>query len=280
MIKSIFLKNGKQLSFAYGLTALGHLADILYPLATGIAINGVLSGNYAAVGWLIGCHLAELILMTTSKMVDTRIFAKLYATLAGDIVRQSHSQEVDPSVIAARAALSREYVTFFEVTIQLMLYAAIALVVSLSALFWFDTIIGAFCLFLIIPLLAISRWLGKRSGRLNKGLNDRLEKEIDLLREGRSDRVARHFKALGGWRVKLSDGEAHAYAMMESSVIILFAAALWRIGEMPQVQAGDVYAIFSYVWRFVSSLDQVPQLVQQWAKLRDLDQRMGLDEGA
>jgi ABC-type multidrug transport system fused ATPase/permease subunit len=277
MIKSILSKNGRPLGLAYGLTALGHLADILYPLATGVAINGVLSGNYAAVGWLIGCHFAEMVLRTTSKVADTRIFAKLYANLAGEVVLQSHEQEVDPSVIAARAALSREYVTFFEVTVQLMLYAVIALVVSLSALFWFDPKIGAFCLFLFVPLFIVSRWLGWRSTLLNKGLNDRLEKEIDLLREGSPQRVARHFRALGGWRIKLSDAEAKAFAAMESTVIILFAAALWRIGTMPNVQAGDVYAIFSYVWRFVSSLDQVPQLVQQWAKLRDLDQRMTLD---
>jgi len=35
------------------------------------------------------------------------------------------------------------------------------------------------------------------------------------------------------------------------------------------------YAIFAYLWKFVMALDQVPQLVQQVAKLRDLDRRVG-----
>ncbi len=38
--------------------------------------------------------------------------------------------------------------------------------------------------------------------------------------------------------------------------------------------AGDVYAVFSYVWRFVLALDQVPVTVQQWAKLKDLNRRL------
>jgi hypothetical protein len=58
------------------------------------------------------------------------------------------------------------------------------------------------------------------------------------------------------------------------TVIALFVAALWRVGDVGGYQAGDVFAIFSYLWRFVSSLDQVPVLIQKLARLKDLDARM------
>jgi len=62
---------------------------------------------------------------------------------------------------------------------------------------------------------------------------------------------------------------------MEMLVIALFVAALWQVGAAEtKSQAGDVFAIFSYLWRFVESPDQVPVLIQKSAKLRDLDRRL------
>lgn len=276
MIGHIARKNSKALFRVYALGAAGHGAELLYPLATGIAINGVLSGNYWAIGWLVACHTAQMILHVISKRFDTRVFTRIYADFAGSVVENGHKTGVDPSTIAARASLSREFIDFFEFDLDAALYAVIAIVVSLSALFWFDRAIGACCLFLIIPLSFVAQWLSKRSTRLNKGLNDRLEKEVELIRSGRGLSVNRHFRALSGWRIKLSDAEATAFGLMESIVILLFAAALWRVGQMDDVKAGDVYAIFSYVWRFVWSLDQVPIIVQKLAKLKDLDGRFEL----
>jgi hypothetical protein len=62
---------------------------------------------------------------------------------------------------------------------------------------------------------------------------------------------------------------------MEISVILLFVVALARLADGDATRAGDIYAIFAYLWKFVVALDQVPQLVQQMAKLRDLNERLG-----
>jgi hypothetical protein len=277
MLTLLARRHARPLSFTYLLTSLGHLAELAYPFATGLAINGVLTGNYLALGWLIGCHLLQMVLTVASKLIDTRIFTHIYGKFASDIVSAAHAAGVDRNVIVARAALSREYVTFFEEEVPRLLYAVAALLVSLSALFWYDATIGFFCLLLFLPLLAIGNWLAKRSRVLNEGLNNRLEMEVGLLQGYHPARIARHYKALGFWRIKLSDAEARAFGLMEMTVIVLFAAALWRVGDMPRIQAGDVYAIFSYIWRFVSSLDQVPQLIQRLAKLKDLDVRFATD---
>ncbi|MBL8298327.1 MAG: hypothetical protein JNN30_08275 [Rhodanobacteraceae bacterium] len=263
-----------QLCSAYAVSMAGSLAGQLYPLATALAINGVLEGRYAAIGWLIACHFSALVLEVAAKMLDTRVFTRVYADLAGSFVRRAHEEGQDPSLIAARSALSREYVTFLERDVPAALFAAIGLVVSLSALFWLDTAIGLACLGLVLPLLAINRWLARHSLALNRRLNDRLEREVDVLRRGRAGTVERHFRALGAWRVRLSDAEAKAFGAMEISVILLFVVALMRLAGQEATQAGDIYAIFAYLWKFVAALDQVPPLVQQLAKLRDLNERL------
>ncbi len=145
-------------------------------------------------------------------------------------------------------------------------------------LVWFDPFIGAMCMVLLIPLGLTGHWLSKKSERLNKGLNDRLEKEVGLLQRGQSSGIKRHFRALGVWRVRLSDAEAKAFGIMEIIVIALFVAALWKMGQDKTLLAGTIYAIFTYIWRFVSSLDQAPQIIQQLAKIRDLDRRFDTDD--
>lgn len=274
MIASSIKAHWRRLVAAYALSLAGSLAGQLYPLATALAINGVLERNFLAIGWLVACHCAALVLEVGAKMLDTRVFARIYAAVAGDFVLRAHAQGLDPSIIAARSALSREYVTFLERDVPALLFALLGLAVSLSALFWYDIVIGATCLGLVLPLLAVNRWLARRSFLLNGGLNDRLEREIEVLRSGRPLAVRRHFRALGGWRVRLSDAEATAFGMMEIAVIALFVAALARLAQGDALRAGDIYAIFAYLWKFVAALDQVPQLVQQSAKLRDLDARL------
>lgn len=265
-----------RLMAAYLLTASGMVAGLLYPLATGLAINGMLSGAYSSVLWLVGCHAAQLVLTVVSKRYDTRVFTRIYTALASQVVSQSRADGLDPARVAARASLSREYTNFLEEDVSRILYAAVALSISLSALVVLEPVLAFACLALGGPLLLVGHWLDRRSSILNRGLNNRLESEISILSDGSERRVRRHFEALAGWRIKLSDAEAAAFGLMEMLVIVLFVAALWQVGTADtKPQAGDVFAIFSYLWRFVESLDQVPVLIQKSAKLRDLNQRLG-----
>ena len=120
------------------------------------------------------CHGTALLLEVSDKMVDTRVFTRLYADIAGAFVLRAHADGVDPSLIAARSSLSREYVNFLERYVPALLFAVIGLAVSLTTLFWLDSAVGAACLGLVLPLLLINRWLARRSLALNHGLNDRL----------------------------------------------------------------------------------------------------------
>jgi ABC-type multidrug transport system fused ATPase/permease subunit len=275
MLRELARAHRGRLAIAYGLTTSGLIAAMLYPFATGLAINGVLSGNYSAVLWLVGVHASQLVLTVASKRYDTRVFTRIYGALASDIVSRSRAECVEPARVAARVALSREYTTFLEHDATRVLYAVVALNVSLGALVLLEPVLALACLVLGGPLLVIGRWLDRRSGLLNARINHRLEHEVGLLATANESRVKRHFAVLAGWRIKLSDAEATAFGLMEVLVILLFVVALWHVGRAEEApRAGDVFAMFSYLWRFVESLDQVPILIQKLAMLRDLDKRL------
>jgi hypothetical protein len=259
---------------AYGLTALANASGQIYPLMTALAINGVLAGDFRPIVALGLWHLVMMGLEVAAKMYDTRVFTSIHADLAEQFVFRAHQQRLDPGLIAGRAILSREYVDFFEKDVPGMMQALIGLGVAMTVLVSLDWVVGAACVVLLVPLTLINLALGRRAITLNRGLNNRLEAEVALIGRGRPTTVRRHFRSLGQWRVRLSDSEARAFGLMEISVIVLIGAALWRLSQGEAIQAGDVYAVFSYVWRFVLALDQVPVFVQQVAKLKDLDRRI------
>ncbi|MFN7128774.1 MAG: ABC transporter six-transmembrane domain-containing protein [Brevundimonas sp.] len=274
MILGVARSHARSLGSAYGLTVLAHLSGQLYPLVTAFAINGVLARDYRPIMALAAWHLMMMATEVAAKMYDTRVFTRVYADLAGQFVIRAHAEGVPPTLITARAMLSREYVDFLEKDVPGALTAAVGLITAMAVLISLDHVVGLICLALIVPLTFINMALGRRATVLNRGLNDRLEREVALLGRGRPSTVVRHFNALAWWRIRLSDSQARAFGLMELSVIVLIGAALWRLAASDAVQAGDVYAIFSYVWRFVFALDQVPETVQQIAKLKDLNRRM------
>lgn len=274
MIGGLFKANKLRLIFAYTLTIAGYLAAQIYPLFTGYAINGVVSKNYYPVLFLCIVHFIMVSLEVAAKMVDTRVFATIHATFASDMVALGRDKRLDPPLIAGRSILLREYITFLERDVPAALLSIISFGVASTALFLLDPVIGFACLLLLVPSYLINRRLAEKSKKLNEGLHDRLEREISLLQSSGGAGIRRHYKAAALWRIKLSDLEATSYGLLELFVITLFAVAFWRVATQAMVEPGTIYIIFTYVWRYVVCLDQVPQIVQQIDKLRDISRRL------
>jgi ABC-type multidrug transport system fused ATPase/permease subunit len=141
-------------------------------------------------------------------------------------------------------------------------------------------------------LLAIEPWIGvaslgglllclsllPRFARHNQGLhqrlNDRLEKEIGLVAKVGTVTLKRHYRVLSRLRIQLSNREAGAYLFVGSVAAVLFVIAISQLALAPSVKAGHVYAVMTYLWTFVSSLDEAPSMVDQLARLRDIGKRV------
>ena len=66
---------------------------------------------------------------------------------------------------------------------------------------------------------------------------------------------------------------------MEFFVLALIVAALGWYCARPGVEAGDIYAVFSYILMFIGGLYDVPMLIQQLARLHDIGGRVSLAKG-
>ncbi len=276
VLKSLFRSNYRSILFTYGLTVLENSFELLYPLVIGFAIDGLLKGNYSSIISFLCTWFVHAVTAIFRHVYDTRIFTRIYSNLVTAMVVEQSQQGVSYSQIAARSTLSREFIDFFERNIPQIIAGLFSFTGAFVMLFIYDVQIGLYCLALLIPLIAINRSYAHKSQRLNQNLNNQLEQEVTILMQSHFETVRSHYQAIAKWRVHLSNAEALNHGFMELFKILLAATVMIRTTWIPGIQAGESFAIISYLWNFLKSLEDIPTLVQQVIRLEDIGQRMQL----
>jgi hypothetical protein len=271
----LFRANWRPVLVTYALYNVENLLGLAQPYVIGVAINGLLQGQYSVLALLAGQHLASLFVGTARRMYDTRAFSAIYTDTATRLVCQQRNAGVSVSQVAARSSLSRELVDFFEHELKGLFSSAYGVIGGLSMLVLYDWHLVGFCVLLVAPLVVLSRRLARRSFVLNASLNDQLEREVEIIEDGHDHSVREHYRLQAKWRIRLSDMEAWNFLQMEFFILALFIASLTRYCSHPGAEAGDIYAVFAYVMMFVCGLDFVPSMTQQLARLHDIAWRVG-----
>jgi ABC-type multidrug transport system fused ATPase/permease subunit len=263
-----------RIAFTYALTVIEDLLELSYPWATGLAINGLLAKDYRMIAPVMIAWLLHTAIGCGRQMYDTRLYTRVYNAIVTDTVLRQRQAGVEPTRVAARSAMSREFVTFFEKDMPVVLNTLVSAVGSAAILFYYDLAIGAVAALLFVPVAIINRRYMRRSLMLNEGLNNQLEQEVQVIEAAQEGAVTRHFAELRGWRIKLSDADAFNWTTIEGLSILVFLLVLLRVAYMPNADVGTIFAIFVYVWRLMEKLDMMPQIVQQLMRLKDIRRRI------
>ncbi len=263
-----------RIAFTYTLTVIEDLLELSYPWATGLAINGLLAHDYRMIVPVMVAWLLHTAIGCGRQMYDTRLYTQVYNAIVTDTVLRQRQSGIEPTKVAARSAMSREFVTFFEKDMPVVLNTLVSIVGSAAILFYYDLVLGALAVLLFIPVLIINRKYMKRSLTLNEGLNNQLEHEVQVIETAQEPAVIRHFSEVRAWRIKLSDADALNWTAIEGLSILAFLLVLLRVTYMPNADVGTIFAIFVYVWRLMEKLDLMPQIVQQLMRLKDIRRRI------
>jgi ABC-type multidrug transport system fused ATPase/permease subunit len=263
-----------RIALTYSLTVIEDLLELSYPWATGVAINGLLARDYRMVAPVLIAWLLHAAIGCARQMYDTRLYTQVYNTVVIDTVLRQRQAGVESTKVAARSAMSREFVTFFEKDMPVVLNTLVSIVGSAAILFYYDVIIGAIAALLFIPVTIINRSYMRRSLMLNEGLNNQLEEEVRVVQAAQEQAVTSHFAAVRDWRVKLSDADALNWTAIEGLSILVFLVVLLRVTYMANTDVGTIFAIFVYVWRLMEKLNLMPQIVQQLMRLKDIRRRI------
>ena len=173
-----------RIAFTYALTVIEDLLELSYPWATGLAINGLLAQDYRMIAPVMIAWVLHTAIGCGRQMYDTRLYTEVYNTIVIDTVLRQRQSGIEPTKVAARSAMSREFVTFFEKDMPVVLNTLVSIVGSAAILFYYDLVIGAVAALLFIPVAIINRSYMRRSLMLNEGLNNQLEHEVQVDRGG------------------------------------------------------------------------------------------------
>lgn len=263
-----------RIALTYALTLTEDLLELSYPWATGVAINGVLDGHMEYAAPLIVAWAARSTIGLVRRMYDTRLYTEIYNHIVEMTILRQRRAGVPATRVAARSAMSREFVTFFEKDVATLVTTLVGIFGSLGMLFWYDVIIGGMMGCLFIPVIIVNNSYVRKSFVFNRELNNQLEEEVKAIDTADPDVLKAHFTAVRTWRVRLSDAEAFNWSIIEVLSILLLVGVLVRITYMDEVSAGEIFAMIVYVWQFMENLDNVPELLQQLTRLQDIRKRI------
>jgi ABC transporter transmembrane region len=272
-------RHARALSLTYALTLIENGFRVAYPLAIGLAIDRLLASDPAGLIPLAMVWMAHIIVGLTRHLYDTRAFTHVYSDLVAEMVAAQRNIGVLPETLAARAGLARELIAFFQVSIPALVSAVTLFIGAVIMLFSHDWLVGAMALMALLPMLGAMLWFSQRSYGLNARLNDRLEREIDIVVRQSAPRLRRHLFTLRGWRIRISNAEATTWGVIEISMLVLAISVLVRLAGLEGVGPGFIYAVLAYVFDFYDALNNLPIIIQDASRAADISRRIAGGDG-
>ncbi len=267
-----------RLGITYLLFSLEMTGSLLRPFFLGMAINDLMEHSYRGLILLSLVHFVWLVIGTIRHRYDTRTYSAIYTSLVTKFLsRKIKSQEV--SKLSAHSTLAREFVDFLEFDLVYIIEAVYNILGSMILLFFYQSSVVLLCLAILLPVMTISYFYGKKMKRLTQLKNDELEKQVNVISSGDSTAIQKHFNNLRKWQIRISDQEAWNFGMMELMVMVVIALSLLITNQVAgtTVLAGNIIGIYTYILKFVSGLDTIPYTVQRITALNDITQRIRLE---
>lgn len=276
-LKLLARRHRKKLFFTFLLVVAENVTYLLYPILAGVSINAILSGQtlnavlYGVMILFIWC------LGAARRSVDTRVFARIYAVLAVSVVITQRNNKLNHSTVAARVALSREFVDFFELHLPMFITSLVSMFGAAVMLLIIEFWAGVACLVILAFLTCFLPGYTYKNEALYNKLNNRLEKEVDFVNKARVLSLERHYLTLARLRIRLSDREATGYLSIGVLVALLFSLTIVGMTQSTGINAGHIYSVMTYMWMFATSLDDGPQLLEKYSQLKDIGKRVNTE---
>jgi ABC-type multidrug transport system fused ATPase/permease subunit len=278
ILRKLMMKHRLQLLFTYLLFSVEMLGALLRPYFLGEAVNDLMKGSYHGLIILSVVHISWLVIGTIRHMYDTRTYSAIYTSLVTKFLSRRFEQK-DVSKLSAHSTLAREFVDFLEYDLVYVIEAAYNLFGSLILLYFYDSSVVFVCLAILLPVMGISYFYGRKMKRLSRLKNDELEQQVNIISSGNKEAIKKHYNSLRKWQIRISDQEAWNFGLMEILVVVVIGISLLVTNTAlgTGVLAGSLIGIYNYILKFVSGLDTIPYTVQRLTSLNDITRRIELE---
>lgn len=266
---SLFGPERLRVLAAYGLLFVEEVSLLALPALIGVTIDRLLVGDQTGLLLLAAGAGAILLSGALRRVYDTRVFAAAEQRLS-----QAVMSSVDtPGVRVARLRQVHEVVQTYERSVPEGLAAIVAGVGSLAVSAWYDWRVGLAGLAVAATLVAMDRLYAGKVERLNAALNDRTERDFEVLSSARPRGLRAHLMRRRKLQVARSDAEIGIYLMNWIVLLTLIVGTLALIAT-PKATPGAVFAQLSYILAFAESWNRWPALTERLAHARDVARRL------
>ena len=267
-----------KLTLTYSLFAIETLGLLLRPYFLGTAVDGLLKGEHRELVILVIVHLSYLIVGTIRHMYDTRTFSAIYTEFVTRLLSRPVGDR-DVSKLSAHSTLARQVVDFLEFDFNYIVEAAYNIIGSLVILLLYQRTVMVMCLLVLVPILVLGVMYGRRTTKLNRGMYDELENQVDIIGGSDPKAIVAHYRELRNWQVRLSDQEAWNFGSTEFLVLAVITGALIVSTETGHsgLGVGGIIVIYNYILKFAAGLETVPYTIQRMSALKDILRRMNAE---
>ncbi len=279
-LKYLVKRFWKRTLLTWILVLLEGISLVAMPMVIGWAVDDLMGSSLTGVFKLAALCLFLLFVGASRRVYDTRAYAKIYNTVANELVAQEQKQNTILSKISARTNLFTEFIQFLEESIPGIIQQFINLAGTLIIIVFIDVKVFFACLISVAITAVIYGFSERRIFRLNKGGNDEIEKQVDILASNNEVKIHNHFKNLMAWRIKLSDLETLNFSLIWIVLAAVLVFTVITVTSSGNVTFGQVVSTVMYVFGFIESIMIFPLYYQQIIRLQEIATRLATPQRA
>ena len=263
-----------KLIFTWALLLLEATLELLFPLAIGFSVDGLLANSYTGLTGLGLLSVAVLIVGAGRRFYDTRVYAGIFQALANSLVAFDKQQNLSTSRVTARTNLLYELIEFLEDSLPTLIKGLVGFLGVLLIIGIIDIELMLYCLAATILIALVYLLTGRMIFRFNKHQNDELEQQVAVLAQDRPRRIRLHFLRLMKWNIKLSDLETVSFSVLWLILGSLLLGSIVLIVENIDISFGQKLTAIMYVFQYIEVVMSFPLFFQQIVRLSEISQRL------
>lgn len=251
------------------------LAIVAMPLVIGWAVDDLLDRNVAGLAKLAALCLLLLFVGAGRRFYDTRAYAEIFRRVADELVHRERGRETTLSKLSARSQLFGEFTAFLEEAVPDLVLQLINLVGTLIIIGIISPRVLVACGAAIVVTALVYGLSQSRLLNFNRGANDELERQVDVLANADREKIGCHFKALMSWRIKLSDLETMNFSLIWLALTAVLLYTVWAVTASGELSLGEIISAVMYVFGFAESVMAFPLYYQHVVRLQEISLRLG-----
>jgi ABC-type multidrug transport system fused ATPase/permease subunit len=278
----IIRKHRRVFLFAVSLVLVEKLAWIVEPTLFGRLLDRLIdffgskdhvSYTVPLILW-IGVFAINSGVGAARRSIDEKIYLNMFTNIAVEVTELSRDRGLDVAKTAARVELSRDYVTFLKRRVPDFIEQAFDLGGTAIALAFFDWRISVTCLLIVFPLSVINRLYSRKVRGLQKELHDMREGVFEIFARKDIREVRAYYQDMARPQRRIANLGALNFGLIRLFLLGIFLLVLFIAIDIDNFSTGRIYSVVAYLWTFVTSTEYLPDLMESYASLKEIQERV------